>query len=484
MSTLERLPVELVEDIVSWIEGDLKSLCLVSRHVNQAARRVLWSTHALVINFGPISLIKTYDGRKHVLDISKFNAVFIMLQELRDRRLNSTCKLIQKLQIKVGPWASLQLAPDSEERKFMGEMVPKLLPGVLFAFQGLLSARVEVITTRDPEWLYESIFRPLASLPLLREFHGRLTRLAFDDRFQHGDDFIPSLAQILAHNPRITHLKLDNYTVIGARNHDFRVLFKEVGVHSLPLTSLYFHGWLVDFSAPEILPHIKQLHTMELVGHHENYPNVWKIMREQNIHPRLIRYHSVTDDLVDFLESFEGLQEFFCPYNGYLETDERASLFYRSTLYGHRCSLREIHIGSIYESTWTIGLQDAGIFDAFEKLVSLSVGVKLEDVKPGLNELDVVASLLMRLSRLPGFRRLNFTKVERKRDRALGCFGTVFSEFEVKMESEIKRALECARIQVTDSPPRPEIRVFTPADVVFDGDYTTKQVLKFKPQRP
>ncbi|KAL0071739.1 hypothetical protein AAF712_000661 [Marasmius tenuissimus] len=390
MSTLERLPVELVEDIVSWIESDLKSLRLVSRHVNQAARRVLWSTHALVINFGPISLIKTHNGRKHVLDISKFNAVFIMLQELCDHRLNSTCKLIKKLQIKVGPWASLQLAPDSEERKFMGEMVPKLLPAVLSAFQGLLSARMEVMTIRDPEWLYESIFRPLASLPLLRELHGRLTRLAFDDRFQHGDDFIPSLAQILARNPRITHLRLDNYTVIGAQNHDLRVLFKEVGVHSLPLTSLYLHGWLVDFSAPEILPHIQHLHTMELVGHHENYPNVWKIMREQNIHPRSIRYHSVTDDLVDFLESFEGLEKFVCPYNGYLETDERASLFYRSTLYGHRYSLREIHIGSIYESTWTIGLQDAGIFDTFEKLVSLSIGVKLEDVQPGMNERDVV----------------------------------------------------------------------------------------------
>ncbi|KAL0071761.1 hypothetical protein AAF712_000683 [Marasmius tenuissimus] len=93
MSSLERLPIELVEEVISCIEEDVKNLRLVSGHVSQAARRVLWSTHALVINFGPISVIKTYDGTKHVLDISKFNAVFIILQELRDSP-NSPRRLI------------------------------------------------------------------------------------------------------------------------------------------------------------------------------------------------------------------------------------------------------------------------------------------------------------------------------------------------------------------------------------------------------
>ncbi|KAL0071760.1 hypothetical protein AAF712_000682 [Marasmius tenuissimus] len=95
------------------------------------------------------------------------------------------------------------------------------------------------MTIRDPEWLYASIFNPLAALPLLQELsvgdfsgyfnngiqristpphlfnHGRLTSLTFDVRFTHENDYISSLTEISAHNPKITHLKLNNYISIA-----------------------------------------------------------------------------------------------------------------------------------------------------------------------------------------------------------------------------------------------------------------------------
>ncbi|KAL0578503.1 hypothetical protein V5O48_003496 [Marasmius crinis-equi] len=506
MPVLENLPVEIVEEIASWIENDLKKLRLVSKHLNQAAQRVLWATHALVVDFGPGSWIKVPNhGRKCVLDIIKFNAVFIMLRELENR--SPSCNLIQRLVFKVGPWASLSPDCSDEAGKFMHRELPGLLPGALSSLQGLVSARVEVVTGFDPDWLYELLFGPLAVLPLLRELtvddlsyyspkqrialplhlfnHGKLKKLSIGDRYQHGDEFVPSVTKILAQNPEITHLKLDNYAVIGAQNIDLRVLFRNVDVRSLHLQHLHIHGWFVDFSAPEILPHIRSLRGLELASHHENYPSALKTLRNHDIYLRKLRYHTVTDELVTYLESYMGLEELSLPYTGYLEHDERAGSFYCSTLYGHRDSLRELHVASVYEPTWIIGLHNVGVFDSYEKLVSLSVGLKLDDINPGLNEGDVIATLLMRLVRLPTFRRLRFTKVERKGERTMGSYGTSWSELEDCMESRIKSALQSARFELAPPSLWREVEVFTPADVAFESyrahEHET-QALQFRPR--
>ncbi|KAG7098982.1 hypothetical protein E1B28_000868 [Marasmius oreades] len=417
MSTLERCPVEVLEEIASWIRGDLRNFRLVSKYINQAAQRVFWATHTLVIDIGPVDTIKTTQGRRcAVLDVTKFNAALMLLRELNSQTPSS--KFIQNLEIKLGPWGTLAQPLNSDVQKLSRETLPNLLPAALSALQGLVSVRLHVMITNDPDWFHRLIFQPLANLPLLSDltledhsYHtlyqksqrciplhffntGRLRKLIVIGRSLSGDKFLSSISDLLIHNPHIIHLKLDDFSSIGGRNVALGDLFRSTKHQLLPLKTLHLHGWFADFSDPDLLAHIRTLSSLELCGHFADYPGVWKVFLRENIILRNISCHSVKDELMSYLDSFSGLEKLSAPYNGLSDDNQRVDIFYRRTLHNHRESLQEVHVGSVYEGPWTIGLQNVDIFDGFEKLVFVSVSLKWEDVHFGVDERDVVVSNL------------------------------------------------------------------------------------------
>ncbi|KAF9270003.1 hypothetical protein L218DRAFT_939102 [Marasmius fiardii PR-910] len=505
MATLERCPVEVLEEIASWIRGDLRNFRLVSKYINEAAQRVLWATHTLVIDTGPVSIIKTAQGRRLALDISKFNAALFILRELNSQ--HPSCKFIHNLEIKLGIWGALALPLNSEVERFSRETLPELLPAALSALRGLVSVRLHVMLTNDPDWFHRLIFEPLATLPLLSEltvedhsYHnhhhkiqrsiplhffntGRLKKLTIIGRSQSGDQFLSSISDLLAHNPDIVHLKLDNFSTIGGRNVAFGDLFRSHMHQLLSLKTLHLYGWFADFSDPDLLPHIRSLSSLHLSGHYTDFPDVWKILLKEKVFIRNISCHSVKDDLMTYLDSFSGLEKFTAPHNGISDNDKQADVFYRSTLRKHQESLQEIQVGSVWEGPWTIGLQNVDIFNGFEKLVSVSVGLKSEDIHFGAHEQDsVVTSLIAQLIPLPSFRRLNFMKVERRGDRVMGCFGTKWSPFETKMEDDINKVLRSARIRASRPIPsfRDEVDVCTPAGQVYVSRRREEQFFTFE----
>ncbi|KAL0567674.1 hypothetical protein V5O48_014321 [Marasmius crinis-equi] len=355
-----------------------------------------------------------------------------------DNLSNSSDEKIRKLVIKsLNPSKDpplYDLAPNKPDNtEAVAEAcrrLPDILPRALSALKGLKSVRWE-LARRESERILDAVLESLGPLPALVDFeiiivddtrgdnapdaalslqhlrNGALQRLAIKhDNIPDLNQFVSSVATVLLHNPRIIHLELDMFAYGWQREQlSFQDLIQDLPSETVQLRSLLLRGWTIQMT-PKTRPHLASLHSLQLLWtKYAKYEALWKSLCSSP--PQSIRHITagrVCDELLDFLQSISGLEvlELSSTLGDTLaESDRFARRFYQDVFPRHRSTLRKVTITPSYTGMWTIGLHSAGTFDKCRRLTHLTVGLDPDEIRPGENEQDVVASFISRVVRLP-----------------------------------------------------------------------------------
>ncbi|ESK86971.1 hypothetical protein Moror_3323 [Moniliophthora roreri MCA 2997] len=234
---------------------------------------------------------------------------------------------------------------------------------------------------------------PLPPLPFHKLGNGTLRRLSLSGCFSDPPP-LSALSALLQCNSDIIELKLDNRHFRGSPHH-FHQMFEQVAAGTLHLQSLYLRGWVIK-PTPKMIPHTRSLHTLCLLDNNVQYQGeLWKLLQSSGTSLRRLTVNYIKSDFLAYLESFTGLEELSIPYPDRKEEDttEVPRRFYTETLQCHSESLRRLEVLPRCEGSWTIGLNDVNVFDCCTKLITLTVGLKSDDVQPQYSDIDVVVSV-------------------------------------------------------------------------------------------
>ncbi|KAL0578507.1 hypothetical protein V5O48_003500 [Marasmius crinis-equi] len=417
--SLNSLPNEILHEIACLTGGDVKFLRLVDKLVNGAVDPVMWDIHPII------------------LDLDRGHLALGM--SMLDKLSNSSDEKIRKLEIKSlnpakeRPHHPAPDKPDNTEAVAEAcRRLPDILPRALSALKGLKSVRWE-LARKEPEWIHDAVLESLGPLPTLVDFeitivnhigggrepdavlplqplqhlrNGSLQRLAIKHKsIPDLKRFVSSVATVLLHNPHIVHLELDIKPAYGQRweQLSFQDLVQDLPSNTIRLRSLLLSGWTIQVT-PRTWPHLASLHSLELLSSAE-YGALWKSLCSSP--PKSIRHVTagrVCDELLDFLQSVSGLEVLELSSAGgdtLAESDRLARRFYQDVFPRHRSTLRKVTISPSYTGMWTIGLHNVDIFDKCRRLTHLTVGLDPDEIRPGENEQDVVASFIARVVHLP-----------------------------------------------------------------------------------
>ncbi|KAL0580806.1 hypothetical protein V5O48_001182 [Marasmius crinis-equi] len=440
-----RLPTEIVEQIaLESGGGDLKNFRLTNRHANEGAERILWRTHAMVLELDPFSWrsFATLQELSNVGNSSQFTYGSIRILEIATPHF------------RISPTEEAEVLKNSYARML------DILPKALSSLQGVTVARWK-FSDKDPEGSQNTIVEALSTLP-------SLTNVTLEG--QRRFDVIPHISV-----PSFTKGLLNELTLRGACNGPRHLTswLSTLLAHNpsvpLHLQSLRLKGWQVDFSTPEVLRHIRSLSSLECddvlsIG-------MWEPLQSKEIVIRNITCHSITRDLIAYLESFSGLEQLITSRNlsESPEDAEWAGRFYRRTLPIHRSTLRNLKVGAV---SWAIGLADVGVFEGFQGLRALSVSLKIDDIHPGQNGQDLVAVLIIQLVRLPLFRLLDLRDGQRKSYATFDDYGLYKTD-----EHTIRKAIDLFRVELCslDLPQRsPGRQLFCEIRTPMNRSYTSR----------
>ncbi|KAF9260855.1 hypothetical protein L218DRAFT_931969 [Marasmius fiardii PR-910] len=438
------LPNELLAEIGYFLEtgSEMKTFRLVSKSINEALQRVLWSTRALVINLNRQQLSLEMDKLE---DLAQGCSASQYIRFLRIKSVNPNQPLF---------WMEERPYEDNEEDDFVfhneeefvvvgpepaetekmvadaKERLISVLPAALLALKGLRYASLRIAgedhDAAYTSWFVQGVIKPLSSHPLLKDLvlvtYPNLsppTLLPLQD-FRHleklyilgdwciwNEHTLSSLSATLFNNPNLIRLKLCTLP----DNASFDRLFPEITSQPLQLRDLHLNGWHILLSAP-VIPHLQSLRTLELPDMlSESYANIWRPLRSSSIHLLEITLYSINNDFLDYLNSYSGLQVLKISIAGIgaPETDELGKRFFAETLPRHSETLRTLHFATVLEDEWTISLKNVKVFDKCKNLVFLCVGLKASEIHPGgTAEKDVVHSLIARLAQLPSLDVVTF----------------------------------------------------------------------------
>ncbi|KAL0562534.1 hypothetical protein V5O48_019553, partial [Marasmius crinis-equi] len=185
-------------------------------------------------------------------------------------------------------------------------------------------------------------------------------------------------------NRNLTRLKLSSHF-----DTSFDDLFEEEpGETKLPplkLHDLHLNGWEMT-PTPSVLRHLECLHSLELPNLcTELYSSIWHPLRSSSVHLRHISVYGINADFLDYMESYTGLEilKISIAGLGFDETDHLARRFYGKSLPTHKESIRTLQMGTVAEDEWTVGLKTVNVFDQYNMLTCLAVGLKATDINPG-----------------------------------------------------------------------------------------------------
>ncbi|KAL0574299.1 hypothetical protein V5O48_007657 [Marasmius crinis-equi] len=423
---LDHLPSEILHEIACLTGSDVKNLRLVNKLVNGVVEPVMWDVHPIILDLNREHLAFGMSMLDDLRNLSDENL------KIRKLKIKSLDPAKERRQVYYAP--GVQPPPEPDDSEAVAEAcsrLPDVLPRALSALKGLKSVRWE-LREKELEWSYGTVLESLGSLSSLVDFeicpakgidsdngnvpnaalplqhlrNGSLQRLAITFYSKpDSDQLVPSLAMVLIHNPHIIHLELDMLANSRQRKElPFQDLFQDVPGGSVRLRSLLLRGWAIQVT-PRVRPHFTALHSLEILAHYAKHEALWKSLSSSP--PRSISRVSsgrICDEFLDFLESVSALEELELPYAGgdtLEESDRLARRFYQEVFPRHRSTLRKVNIFPPYTGMWTIGLHNVDTFDKCMRLTDLRAGLDPDEIRPGENEQDVVASFVSRVVHLP-----------------------------------------------------------------------------------
>ncbi|ESK86969.1 hypothetical protein Moror_3321 [Moniliophthora roreri MCA 2997] len=472
---MDRLAVELIHELAMQLHDDvdLRSLRLVNKTLGETVGYFLWDTRPAVIHLNRdnlqagMSMLEDWkcgcEGSTRIRQLK-----IVSLSPQKELHPPQRCITFTG----DGEWKMDPPEPiDTLEVKEALERLPEVLPGALCALKGLVSVQW-TLNEKDHLWAQDVVMESLASLPLLARFEvdastregvplslhcfpkfrqGTLTRFfvkggCLVETQEHTYTPESAFSTVLLHNPNIIELRLERYW--GMR--DFQSLIEQIPIDALGLKSLHLYGWIVK-STPKVISHFRSLHTLCLLN--DGYPyDIWKSMQSAGISLRCLTVEPASSDLLDYLESFSGLKELSIlhPDLDEEDSDNLGRRFYQDTLPKHSESLRKLAVVPPHDGSWVIGLDNVDVFDRCDKLCTLTVALKPDDIQPDDCDLDVVTHLITRLSQMPS---IAYVELETVGDRAqLSRRKMISLLFRIHMENETNRAVKRVHSQKLSLP--------------------------------
>ncbi|KAL0578505.1 hypothetical protein V5O48_003498 [Marasmius crinis-equi] len=462
--TLNLLPNEILHEISLLIGNDVKNLRLVDKLVNRAVDPIVWDVCPIIIHLNRDYLAS---GMSMIDDLSRLPVEKVRKLEIKSLNPSKERHPPRRTWTTKGynTWIVTPPEPaDTEEILEAGRKLPDLLPRALSALKGLKSVKWQ-LARQEANWTHGAVLESLGSLPLLVDFrvtsaadaalplqhltNGSLQKLAIKlDSITDSRPFVSSLATVLVQNPLLIHLELDMF-VYGQDLLPFQNLFQDIPSETVRLSSLLLSGWTTQMT-PRIRPHLESLRSLVLPSFwDENGGGLWKFL---SAHPpqsiRCISSACVCDDLLDLLQSIPGLNALELHYAGGgtdAASDRLARRFYDDILPRHTKTLRTLTIVPSFTGLWNIGPHNVDTFDECRQLTHLTVGLDSEEVNPGENERDIVASFISHVARLPDLSVLVLPPVASKGYRGARC-GTGRYMAKIRIKHRIQESLEKAAI--------------------------------------
>ncbi|KAK1219428.1 hypothetical protein PQX77_017863 [Marasmius sp. AFHP31] len=425
-SPLFRLPNETLEEIAfhcsdSRKGNDAKNLRLTCRRVNAVTERVLWETRSVLLFLEQPNRLCSRTIR--------------MLEDFKD----GTCSLGATRwikNIKVIARASYHRCSCHEfgETHLTDVVDYGLLTSALRALRNIrrVKCRIGLIHTPQSSFTERKVMDTLATLPLVSEFlvtyirpplnhsipldklgNGHLQKLVINGSFRVAapeDNYLGSLSDLLARNPRISHLELilDDLT----RPFCFSDLFQHRPYpHILRLQTLILNGWSLECNSG-VIPHLQSLQRLELHSGIVVEPELWTAFKDHGISLRHLHTCQINEELLEYLNSFSALETLV--FNHQLapgpDTEESRTIsrrFFERVLPHHNKTLQILRVQPFPDACeWGVGLWNVEVLKALRRLEVLEIAPSMLEDHPVPESRRLMNSLVELALDLPFLRTL------------------------------------------------------------------------------
>ncbi|KAK0222914.1 hypothetical protein EDD85DRAFT_248949 [Armillaria nabsnona] len=394
---LLQLPVELLLKISELLShGSQKNLRLVCKSLNDAAIELVFATYNITV---------TEDGL--LSDRAMLKALATRTTDIW--RYVKVLRLVQPPRL-VSPFAN-------------GKIPHKSIRDVA---SGLYKAILSLENTTTVDWfsvkavddtIIGAVISSICRLPSLRKFilymanrmrsqlprfHLKnLTSLDLSFSGPSWDEFLrDSLPSVLENCPDLSFLYLADHTAGPATT--LGSLFQNLR-HPLRLKSLVLCKIRVPPSII-LVPHFQFLTLFSVAPSGMIPPKFWSGLH--NVHLRSLNVDDVNAELLDYLLSYTGVEEFGIQVpEDNAEYDELGTKFYSQVLPHHSATLRILSIQPRFEGMWSF--QESTMLPILQcrNLVSLWVSLRFSDISDPTTP-GVVAYLLHSIKLLPNLSTL------------------------------------------------------------------------------
>lgn len=251
----------------------------------------------------------------------------------------------------------------------------------------------------------------------------------------YHDDTLDNLAKLVAKTPSLNSIDItSNWRCNQPMNkaQSLHELFKYYPRSEPPLRLRHLGLKVCLVRLDEFtLPHLRQLVSLELTSIEDPYTRqryikedeyedgtllseqkqfgssldeVWKTLRDAEIHLEEITVDVIVPALLDYLHSYSGLKKLIMKPGGFddgIRSDAMASEFFATSFFKHRASLQELAIHALYEGGWCFSTGNLSVISACQVIKTLKMSIisdqlsssawqKVETIKP-----DIIVSILI-----------------------------------------------------------------------------------------
>ncbi|KAF9266006.1 hypothetical protein L218DRAFT_997358 [Marasmius fiardii PR-910] len=268
----------------------------------------------------------------------------------------------------------------------------------LYDFRNVRAVRWQLAGT-ESEQLVNRIFEYLSCLPYLSEFHftsyhsssfpipfdryliRNLSVLSVQGPF-YGDSLgvTPALFHLITNNPSLTSISLD---VAWSSNplHSSQLFEGLPPDFCSSLRHLRLPRWHVNISSAciRMMPVLSSLDVTLLPPSGIGNDALWILLREEGIRLRDLAVTVISQELVDYLQSYSGLETLVLSDVESDQTRNASEAFYQKVLPKHAQTLVSLTVDAQNTHEWCLTQKNAMAFQSCRNLMNLSVSVKAED---------------------------------------------------------------------------------------------------------
>lgn len=250
----------------------------------------------------------------------------------------------------------------------------------------------------------------------------------------YHDDTLDNLAKLVAKTPSLNSIDIASNWRCNQpinKSQSLHELFKYYprNVPPLRLRHLGLTTCLVRLDE-FTLPHLRQLTSLELTSIEDPYTrqryvkedeyeeggllneqkqygssldDVWKTLKDAEVHLEEITVDVVVPALLDYLHSYSGLKKLVMKPGGFtdgIRSDAMASEFFATSLVKHKISLQELAIQALYEGDWCFSSSNLSAISACQGLQTLKMSIISNQLsssawqKVNTRKPDVVVSII------------------------------------------------------------------------------------------